>query len=96
LITPSNFLANNRLDDLRRVILARTQPEGIVIIEGGVFHGVSVDNAVFVFCVGKAATSPFLMTRAVAENLGLKPNGECHVDPKRVLAEPRWVTVAMA
>ena len=48
LITPSNFLTNNHLDGLRKLILKKTQPEEIVVVEGGVFAGVSVDNAVFV------------------------------------------------
>ena len=89
LITPSNFLTNNHLDSLRRVILKTTQPEEIVVVEGGVFAGVSVDNAVFVFRVGEPATTPFPMTRAVAVEKGLKPSGESKVDPQRVLAEAR-------
>ena len=89
LITPSNFLTNNHLDGLRRVILKTTQPEEIVVVAGGVFAGVSVDNAVFVFRAGEPATTPFPMTRAVAEEKGLKPSGESKVDPQRVLAEAR-------
>ncbi len=89
LITPSNFLTNNHLDGLRRVILKMTQPEEIVVVEGGVFAGVCVDNAVFVFRAGEAATTPFPMTRAVAEDKGLKPSSESQVDPQRVLAEAR-------
>jgi Eco57I restriction-modification methylase/TaqI-like C-terminal specificity domain len=88
LITPSNFLTNNHLDGLRKVILKRTQPEEIVVVQGGVFSGVSVDNAVFVLRAGQPATSPFPMTRAVAEAKGLQPSGESKVDPQRVLAEP--------
>ncbi len=89
LITPSNFLTNNHLDALRRVILNTTQPEEIVVVEGGVFTGVSVDNAVFVLRAGQPAATPFPMTRAVAEAEGLKPRGESKVDPQRVLAEAR-------
>ena len=89
LITPSNFLTNNHLDSLRRMILKTTQPEEIVVVEGGVFAGVSVDHAVFVFRAGEAATTPFPMTRAVAEDKGLTPSGESKVDPQRVLAEAR-------
>jgi hypothetical protein len=87
LITPSNFLTNNHLDGLRKLILKTTQPEEIVVVEGGVFAGVSVDNAVFVFRAGEPATTPFPMTRAVAEEKGLKPSGESKVDPQRVLSD---------
>ena len=89
LITPSNFLTNNHLDGLRTVILKTTQPEEIVVVEGGVFAGVSVDNAVFVFRAGEPATTAFSMTRAVAEEKGLRPSGESKVDPQRVLNEAR-------
>ncbi|MBP7830575.1 MAG: N-6 DNA methylase [Kiritimatiellae bacterium] len=88
-ITPSNFLTNNHLDGLRRVILKATQPEEIVVVEGGVFSGVSVDNAVFVFRGDGPAVAPFPMTRAVAEGKGLKPTGEGKVEPRRVMAESR-------
>jgi hypothetical protein len=87
LITPSNFLTNNHLDGLRRVILNKTQPEEIMVVQGGVFAGVSVDNAVFVLRAGQPASSAFPMTRAVAEEKGLKPSGESKIDPQRVLAE---------
>jgi len=87
LITPSNFLTNNHLDTLRRFILQSTQPEEVVVVDGGVFAGVSVDNAVFVFRTGQSATKPFPMTRAVAEPSSLRPIGEAKVNPARVLAE---------
>jgi hypothetical protein len=87
LITPSNFLTNNHLDTLRRFILQSTQPEVVVVVDGGVFAGVSVDNAVFVFRAGQAATKPFPMTRAVAEPPSLRPIGEAKVNPVRVIAE---------
>ena len=88
-ITPSNFLTNNHLDGLRRVILLKTQPEQIVVVQGGVFAGVSVDNAVFVFRAGQAATKAFPLTNATAASECLKPAGKNNVDPQRVLAEPR-------
>src|SRR2546429_9981552 len=53
MITPANFLTNNHLDKLRRVILDRSSIEHILVADGGVFRGISVDNAVFVFNAGK-------------------------------------------
>ena len=88
-ITPSNFLTNNHLDALRRVILEKTQPQEIVAIAGGVFEGASVDTSVFVFCCGEPATKPFPLTRAVAEASNFIPTGQDQVFPKRVLAEER-------
>jgi hypothetical protein len=89
LITPSNFLTNNYLDGLRRIILQKTQPEEIIVIEGGVFTGVSVNNAVFVLLVGQAAKKPFRLTRAIAGKTNLKPTSQDKVFPKRVLTEER-------
>ena len=89
LITPSNFLTNNHLDGLRRVILEKTQPEEVVVIDGGVFDGVSVDNAVFVFRAGQGASKPFALTRATAQADNFKPIGQDQVFPKRVMAEQR-------
>jgi hypothetical protein len=86
-ITPSNFLTNNHLETLRRFILQSIQPEEVVVVDGGVFPGVSVDNAVFVFSAGQGAAKLFPMTRAVAEPAGLRPIGGGKVDPARVLAE---------
>jgi len=48
MITPANFLTNNYLSSLRRYILNKTIIVHILIIDGGVFHGISVDNAIFV------------------------------------------------
>jgi hypothetical protein len=42
-----------------------------------------------VFRAGAPATTPFPMTRAVAEDKGLKPSGLSKVDPEQVLAEAR-------
>jgi hypothetical protein len=86
-ITPSNFLTNNHLDCLRKVILEKTQPVEIVAIEGGVFAGASVDTAVFVFLPGRSAANPFPLTRATAEETNFKPTGQDQVFPKRVLAD---------
>jgi hypothetical protein len=86
-ITPSNFLTNNHLAGLRKVILEKTQPVEIVVIDGGVFAGASVDTAVFVFLPGQSAANSFLLTRAIAEQTNFKPTGQDQVFPKRVLSD---------
>src|SRR5260370_9478327 len=65
-ITPSKFLTNNHLEALRRFILRSIQPEEVVVVDGGVFPGVIVNNAVFVFLAGHGAAKPFPTTHAVA------------------------------
>jgi len=47
-ITPSNFLTNNYLHALRRLLLEKLRIEHIVIFEGKVFAGAQVDTAVTV------------------------------------------------
>jgi len=46
-ITPSNYLSNNYLEPLRRVIMAKSSLEEITLFDYPVFHKVSVDTAVF-------------------------------------------------
>ncbi|MEI6278125.1 MAG: TaqI-like C-terminal specificity domain-containing protein [Verrucomicrobiae bacterium] len=48
LITPSNYLGNNFLEPLRRVMLETTTLESITVFDYPVFPGVSVDTAIFV------------------------------------------------
>lgn len=64
MITPANFLTNNYLDKLRRLILERSTIQQIVVIDGGVFQGISVDNAVFVVSPGKTTSKDFEITHA--------------------------------
>ena len=84
-ITPSNFLTNNHLDKLRKFILKNTQPLEIVVIDGGVFVGASVDIAIFVFLTGHPAEDSFLLTRTVVEHSNFKTTSQNYVFPKRVL-----------
>lgn len=84
-ITPSNFLTNNHLDKLRKFILKNTQPLEIVVIDGGVFVGASVDIAIFVFLTRQPAEDSFLLTRTVVENSNFKTTSQNYVFPKRVL-----------
>lgn len=55
-ITPSNFMTNNHLESLRRVLL-KTGPFEIDAISGGVFEGISVDTAITVQERARATTT---------------------------------------
>ena len=59
MITPSNFLTNNYLKVLRHFLLSKTIIDHIVVIDGGVFHGVSVNNAIPVIKYGKKKNYKF-------------------------------------
>lgn len=62
-ITPSNFLTNNHLEELRRFLLSQLRIVEITVYEGKVFHGASVDTASTI-CVEASAGSPdFIMRR---------------------------------
>lgn len=89
LITPSNFLSNNHLGGLRRLILGRSQPTEVLVINGGVFEAASVDTAIMVCVAGKAAKSAFPLTQATASISGLRQIDQVQVDPERALREPR-------
>ncbi len=64
MITPANFLTNNYLAILRRFLLDQTKIEHIVVIDGGVFPKVSVDNAIFVVVPGKKTKHTFNLVHA--------------------------------
>lgn len=54
MIVPSNLLTNNYLKTLRRFMLEKARLGDLLVIDKGVFKGISVDNAVFVANVGRA------------------------------------------
>lgn len=64
MITPANFLTNNHLDRLRRLMLERSALNQVLIVDGGVFRGISVDNAIFLVSPGEPTTKNFLIIHA--------------------------------
>lgn len=64
MITPSNFLTNNHLAELRRMLLEDTAIEEMTVVDGGVFRGVSVDNAIFVLRSGHKGAKEFRIQHA--------------------------------
>jgi hypothetical protein len=87
MITPANFLTNNHLDKLRRAILERSTVQHIVIIDGGVFEGISVDNAIFVFSPGQRTTQDFLIAHARIEGQQLIRTSQASVSPAMALED---------
>lgn len=65
MITPTNFLTNNHLKGLRRLLLNDACLDHIVIIDGGVFDGISVDNAIYVLAKHRSGTESFAMIHAL-------------------------------
>lgn len=59
MITPVNLLTNNNLAPLRRVILERADVVELLVVDKGVFEGISVDNLIFVLRVGKPKAESF-------------------------------------
>ena len=57
---------------MRRLFLDQTTIDRIVVIDGGVFRGVSVDNAVFVATVGRRSYRKFSVFRAISTPEGLQ------------------------
>jgi len=87
MITPANFLTNNYLDRLRRLMLEQSGIDHIVVIDRGVFHGISVDNAVFVLATGRPSEGSFRMVHAEPEENGLRRMREASVSVEAVLAD---------
>lgn len=65
MITPANFIANNHLAVLRRFLVAEADVDHILIVDSGVFHGISVDNAVFVIRRGATEQPTFRVVHAI-------------------------------
>jgi len=70
MITPANFLTNNYLAALRRLILDCCQINHLLVIDGGVFEGVSVDNAIFVLVAGERTTGDWPLIHVAPTETG--------------------------
>ncbi|MBU0717399.1 MAG: N-6 DNA methylase, partial [Planctomycetes bacterium] len=88
MITPANFLTNNYLDVFRRFLLAETAIDHILVIDGGVFHGISVDNAVWVVRRGATSAQTFRVTRARPETSSVSETHRVELRTETVLADP--------
>jgi len=88
MITPANFLTNNHLDKLRRYLIRYSQLDHILVVDGGVFQKVSVDNAIFVLAKAATGTSVFQIIRAEANEPALTITGTDRIRADEVLASP--------
>jgi hypothetical protein len=88
MITPANFLTNNHLDKLRKYLIGNSRLDHILVIDGGVFRKVSVDNAIFVLDKAAAGTRTFQIIRATANEPVLTVTGTDKVRADEVLAGP--------
>lgn len=66
-ITPSNYLTNNHLAALRHFLLAELRIDRIVVYEGKVFAGASVDTATTICANTGDGPDAFIMLRAKPE-----------------------------
>jgi hypothetical protein len=88
MITPANFLTNNHLDKLRKYLIRQSAIDHILVIDGGVFPKVSVDNAVFVLTKATAGTSAFQVIHAKASDPMLIVKGASTIRAADVMADP--------
>jgi type I restriction-modification system DNA methylase subunit len=87
MIIPANILTNNHLDKLRRLMLERSNIQQLLVIDGGVFQGISVDNAIFVISPGKPTSKDFEIAHAKIDTGQLCQTSISKVSPDRVLAD---------
>jgi hypothetical protein len=87
MITPSNFLTNNHLVELRRLILKETTVRELLVIEKGVFKGASVDNAIFALEGHQASSKVFRVQRVRPDGGGFAQVSVQEVSPKHALAD---------
>ncbi len=85
MITPANFLTNNYLSGLRRALIERSLVERVDVIDGGVFEGIAVDNAIFVVRGGASTTTSFPVTGCEIQAGAIHERSTTLVDPERAL-----------
>lgn len=76
MITPANFMTNNHLAKLRMHLIDKLNIEHIVVINGGVFEKVSVDNAIFVAKREAKKAATFDVIRAESTGASLRLSGK--------------------
>lgn len=89
MITPSNYLTNNNLAALRRLLLETSAVESVTVIDGSVFPTRSVDCAIVTTRPKSTTSEPVEMLHATPTPLGtLELTSQGSIDPERVLATP--------
>ncbi len=68
MITPANYLTNNYLSSLRRFLLEESSIGQILVIDGGVFKGISVDSAIFVATHEPSPVKTFPIVHSIPDN----------------------------
>ncbi|HVM62437.1 MAG TPA: TaqI-like C-terminal specificity domain-containing protein [Verrucomicrobiae bacterium] len=87
MITPANFLTNNYLAPLRRFLLDNSRVDHILILDGGVFHGISVDNAIFVVAAGDHTSGAFLIMHATVEGESIHETSKASISATKALGD---------
>jgi hypothetical protein len=82
-ITPSNYLSNNYLEPLRRVMLEKSSLEQITLFDYPVFPKVSVDTAVFI--ASKASPRSQIHFQKVAPGKAMEEATRFQVSRKAIL-----------
>jgi len=89
MITPANFLTNNYLAALRRFMLEHSVIDHILVADGGVFHGISVDNAIFVVKAGEATDESFAVIHSTPEASSLREDSRMLISVSEALKQPQ-------
>jgi type I restriction-modification system DNA methylase subunit len=87
MITPANFLTNNHLASLRRLMLEKCSIGHILAIDQGVFQGISVDNAIFVMTRNGLGSDMFPLVHAGAEGAQLHEVSKTTISVERALSD---------
>lgn len=85
MITPANFITNNYLAPLRRYLLTAATLQKILVIEKGVFQGISVDNAILVVSGKQKTEEKFELINVSPENDKLSTNKIVEISIAKIL-----------
>jgi len=85
LITPANYITNNYLYKLRFYMIKNSQINQLLVIDGGVFKKVSVNNAIFVLTARKNILKSFKIIHSKVYGDKIIEDNYCEISLKNVL-----------
>ena len=85
-ITPTNWMTNNNLVQLRQILLDQTQVKHIEVLDNSVFKGRSVDTAIMTCVSGVPTSEPIRISRVTSQGGGVSEISSASLEPTRIHA----------
>lgn len=83
-ITPTNWMTNNNLTQLRQMLLESTIVRSVEVLDTSAFRGRSVDTAILTCISGTPTSSSIRISRVQMHAGGMKEMSSASLDPMRI------------